>query len=112
MITFWRHAAQEAVTLEAMQSGVYDGQGRPSFDSPVSLIAHVERQVDVIRLVSGEEIRTVATAWFDATQDALPSEDDRVTLADGFVGIVVQRVDGYTIQHHEFDHVMIKLREA
>lgn len=104
-----RQLVLETVQLEVI-SGL-DGQGMPSFDSPVDLEARVVREDAVVRTPAGQDIKTTTTAWFDGEQDPLPNVDDRVTTADGSVGIVVERIDGKALQRGTLDHVRIRLRE-
>jgi len=104
-----RHATLETVALE-IASGV-DGQGKPAYAAAVSVDARVVRMADVARTVTGTEIRTFATVLIPGGQGTFAGENDRVTTADGLVGIVVEREDGRRI-NGTLDYVALKLREV
>lgn len=108
-ITLKRHAPLEEIQVETL-TGV-DGQGKPEYDSPVTIDAYVEHEDRVLRLVGGEEIEVKATVWVDGAQDVLPAHSARLTLENGLVGIVVERVDARTIQSNTVDHVRLFLRK-
>lgn len=104
-----RGQGMETVSLEVL-TGV-DGQGAPAYDSPVDITVRAVREDTVVVLGSGSEVRSVATLWIPGTMTPMPGDQDRVTLADGLRGTVVEllkrkRLDG------TLDHVRIKLREA
>lgn len=103
----------EALVWEAA-SGL-DGQGKPTYAAPVALQGRVVRTDSssansVVRMGGGEENQTVATIWLDATAVGFPALDDRLTLADGFKGIVTERKEGKKL-NGVLDHMQYKIRE-
>lgn len=112
-VTLRRQASTEDLTLE-VQTGI-DGQGQPSYDSPVTISAHVVRVVEDLRDIQTRAglatLRSVATIWVDAEQDPLPEINDRITTEDGvLVGIVIVREEGRSLRKG-LDHVVLKIRE-
>lgn len=103
-----RHAGVVLCTLEKV--GDLDGQGRPAYDSPVLVSGFPIREQTVVRRSNGDEVQAVASVHCDAEQAVLPAENDRLTLPDGFVGIVVSRGDGRNVAG-ALDHVVVHLRE-
>lgn len=101
-------AVKEIIMLAA-DNGV-DEQGMPVYLTPVAIEGRVVRGDEVVRLANGSEIKTFVTAWIDSAQVPLPSTDDRIVLASGLIGIVVERTEGKTLQG-VLDHVRIKARE-
>ena len=104
-----RHAKLEAVTWQA-RTGM-DFQGAPSYASPgVVLQAHVERNQEVVRLATGEEVKVVATLWFDGSITSLPTSDDRLVLT-GLTGIVVMTDEPMDLQTNVRDHREVMIRQ-
>lgn len=98
----------EVISLEQMLT--VSKQGKPSYDSPIDLDARVVREDALVKLGNGSEVRTTVTLWLEGSQTPLPRNQDRITTADGLVGIVVEvlqrkRLDG------SLDHVRARLRE-
>jgi len=110
-VSLKRHARLESVTWQAA-NGI-DGQGKPTFVTPGTVLqAHVERNQEVVRLGTGEEVRIVATLWFDAAQSTtLPTSDDKLVLSD-MTGIVVMRDQSGPLQSGEVDHVEVMVKQA
>lgn len=108
-ITLKRHGVLQSVSVEAV-SGL-DGQGKPSYGTAVVIQARVVREDSTVAKGDGSEIKTVATLWIDAEQSPFPDQEYRITLADGLIGIVAERVDSRGIQSGDVDHVRIKVRE-
>lgn len=104
-----RHSTLEAVSVEVRTT--VDGQGMPAYAAAVEVQARVLRVTEVERMASGQEVRTVAMLLIDAEQSTHPTFDDRITTADGLVGIVVYREDEKTIQSGELSHIIVKMRE-
>jgi hypothetical protein len=108
--TLTARAGVQALTLERLAGT--DGQGVPSYGSALALDGFPVREHTVVRTASGDEIAAVATVWVDAGEAPnLPDEQDRLTLADGFVGIVIKREDGRALGSGALDHVVVALRE-
>lgn len=107
-VTLKRHGTLQTVQVLAYAS--VDGQGKPTYAASVNISGRVVREDVVVRAANGEDIRTVATVWVDGAQSPLPKVDDKLQLADGLVGIVVERVDGRTIQD-VLDNVRVRIRE-
>lgn len=108
--TLQRHSKLEIVEV-APQSGS-DDQGKPSYAAPASILARVVRGDTIVRVNNGEDVRTVATIWVDGEQVPLPQMDDKLTCEDGLIGIVVERMDGRSLQFDELDHVRVRIREV
>lgn len=108
MYGFDRGEGFETLTLE-QRTGV-DGQGKPAYGSPMDVEGRAVRETDVARTGTGSEVRTIATVWLVGTTTPLPVHEDRITLADGLTGIVVERVDGKTLGG-VLDHIRLMLRE-
>ncbi|MGH9256361.1 MAG: hypothetical protein ACRD3C_17525 [Vicinamibacterales bacterium] len=107
-VSLKRHAELESVTWQA-RTGV-DGQGRPSYASPGTVLqARVERMQEVIRLGTGEEVKIDATVWFDFAA-SLPTSDDRLVLSD-LTGIVLMRDQPADLQTAGVDHVEVQIRQ-
>jgi hypothetical protein len=115
-VTLLRHAPLEAITLKARAS--IDGQGKPSYGADQVLHGRVVRKDEVIRVQNGVQVNSggdsvdvKATAWLDGAQSPVPRTSDKITLADGLIGIVVSVNIVRKIQDGTVDHVRIKLRE-
>jgi len=107
-VSLKRHAKLESVTWQA-RTGI-DGQGKPSYVSPGTVLqAHVERDQEVIKASSGEEVKIVATVWFDYAA-SLPAVDDRLVLSD-LTGIVAMRNQPADLQTATPDHVEVQIRQ-
>jgi hypothetical protein len=100
----------QAISIQLFAS--LDGQGKPSYGSAATVYGRVIRKTEVVRLPSGEEVRLVAAAWIDGNAVRIPNVNDRITLADGLVGIVLDRTDGRSLSNPKvLDHVHIRIRE-
>lgn len=107
-VSLKRHAKLENATWQA-RTGV-DGQGKPSYASPGTVLqTMVERDQEVIRLGTGEEVVIVATLWFDFAA-SLPTSNDRLVLSD-LTGIVVMRDQPTDLQTNSIDHVEVRIRQ-
>lgn len=110
-----RHATPEDIQVQ--QCTGLDGQGKPTYNAAVSIKGNVLRHVAVTRsnnavlMQPGDQVDVMATVWVDGEQSRLPAENDRITLADGSVGIVVDFKERRWIQSGIVDHVRVKLRE-
>lgn len=112
-ITLSRSAGLESISVESFTS--VDGQGKPTYASAVVIQGRVVREDTKdansnVRMGSGQEVKTIATIWVNGTVVLLPKIDDRVTLADGLVGIVAEKKDGKKLRG-ALDHVRYRLRE-
>lgn len=106
-------ALRRGVGLETVlvaSAGALDGQGRPSYGTGATVLARVVREDTVVRMHNGDEVRAFATLWFDGAASPLPNADDRITLADGLSGIVVERKAPRRLRSDVVDNVRIKLR--
>lgn len=103
------HSGLEDVVIE--RPAALDGQGLPSYDSPVVVKMFVLREQSVVRQANGDELQAIASLWCGADQPMLPQEQDRVTTADGLVGIVIARQDGKALQTGALDMVAVQIRE-
>lgn len=108
--TLKRHSKLETVGVQA-QTG-YDDQGKPSYGASAVIQARVVRGDTIVRANNGEDVRTIATIWIDGEASPLPATDAKLTCADGLVGIVVERMDGRSLQADELDHVRVRIREV
>lgn len=108
-ITLLRHATLESITLQ-QASGV-DGQGKPTYGAGTTISGVVRRKDDVIRSTTGQEIIVNATVWLDAAQSPMPTTGDRMTLADGMVGIVMAADKINTLKTGVLDHVKVQLQQ-
>jgi hypothetical protein len=97
-------------TFEVEANNGTDDQGRPNYDSPVAIEGRVVREDTVVMLGTGESVTSVVTVWVNGTETPLPTTDDRLTFADGLVGIVVEYHAGKTL-NDVLDHVRVKARE-
>lgn len=109
-VTLLRHAKLEAVTLNQM-TGV-DGQGKSTFGANNAINGRVIRRDEVIKDATGADVKVNVTAWFDAAQTPLPMVNDKLTFADGLVGIVVKVDKVETLQSGVLDHVKVYVRES
>lgn len=109
-VTLQSHGAMETVGVQA-QTG-YDDQGKPSYGVSAPIQARVVRGDTIVRVNNGEDVLTVATLWVDGEESPLPTTDAKITCADGLVGIVVERMDGRSLQADELDHVRVRIREV
>jgi len=98
-------------TVQAQAPTGFDETGKPTYGSNQSFKARVVREEKVARLADGSEIATMATLWEDArgSQSVIPVEEWRLTLSDGLVGIVVERMEGRSLAG-VLDHVRLRLR--
>lgn len=88
-----------------------DNQGLPTYGASVNIQARVVREEAVVRMPSGEDVRTAVTIWVPGTQSLMPVMDAKLTCLDGLVGIVVERKDGKTLAN-DLDHVRVRIREV
>lgn len=105
---------QNVATLETVQlevRGGVDGQGMPTYGSPIDILARVVIKEDVVRTPAGQSVRVIATVFVGGEQDPIPQFDDRIATAQSLVGIVIERSDARSIQANELDHVKLLLRE-
>lgn len=109
MISLQRGSKLQTVQVELPTT--LDDQGKQSYAAKAPVDGRVIRGDDIARLPSGEEIKTIATIWIDAAQSPLPVPDARLTCEDGLVGIVVERMDGRSLQGGALDHVRVRIRE-
>lgn len=99
-----------ALTVEPLAS--LDGQGKPTYGEAVEIEGRAIQEVKVERAPDGTETMTVAEAWIDADQSALPYENDRVTLVSaGLAGIVVEYEEARSLRGNVLDHVHVVLRK-
>lgn len=108
MIALSRGVGFETVQTQS-PSGV-DGQGKPTYAAVVAIKARVVREDKTVRKPDGSEIVSVATIWIDVGQPALPLEQWRLTLVEGLVGIVVERMEGRNLSKGALDHVRLRMR--
>jgi hypothetical protein len=85
-----RLADTETVTVEVYAA--YDGQGRPTFDSEVEILAHVRRTDAYVIAKDGSKVKTPLTLYVPPGQGLTPGEKDRITLSDGDVFTVAEAV--------------------
>lgn len=79
-VTLSRHLKLETVEIEASAS--VDGQGKPTYLSPVDVLARVLRQDKAVIDRDGSQLRTVLALWIPADAALLPKENYRVTWED------------------------------
>ena len=91
-----------------------DGQGAPSYDTPVEIDARVVEEEDVARNADGVEVRTTLTVFVDPDQSVIPAEQDRLTWpaggADTFI-VVARSRPRRILGDGAVDHAMLKCRE-
>lgn len=110
-----RHAPLVNLQLEVATS--LDGQGKPTYATAVTIHGRSARTDTVsqppggIKAALGREEQIVVTVWIPATESVLPRMNDRMTLPDGLVGIVVERSEVRALRSTTLDHVRVKLRE-
>lgn len=109
-VALLRHAKLENIVIKT--AGALDEQGRQTLATGVTVQGFAVRVDDVVRMPTGEEVKTQVTVFIDAGQSTLPSINDRVETADGFAGIVVARSEPKGLQGGSKDHIEIKLREV
>lgn len=85
-----RHLKLETVQVEEFSA--VDGQGKPSYTSPVDVEARVIRQDKLVVLADGSQITTQLTVWFPGGTTPLLDNRDRVTFS-GELFIVMQTKD-------------------
>lgn len=108
-VTVERHATLSAVVLNA-QTGI-DAQGKPTYGANQNLTGRAVRVDSAVHLPSGQEVTAVATVWFPKTTTPVPALDDKLTLADGLVGIVVEKVQAKGLQSGAEGDIRVKIRE-
>lgn len=108
-IAIQRHGRQVNVEVETV-AGV-DAQGLPAYNDPVRISARAVWSDVVVKGASGSDVQTQLTLWIDAAEALLPTSDSRVTMETGWVGIVVEKVEGRGLQSNAVDHVRVRLRE-
>lgn len=101
-----RHVGLESLEV-APKAGI-DGQGLVQYGSPYEVFGRVVREDEIIKTAAGTEVRAVASVWIGADQVQLPDHEDKVTLADGLVGIVVSRDEGRSLRG-QLNHVQIRI---
>ena len=109
-IALRRGTGLETVQIAAL--GALDGQGRPTYAAAVAVLARVVREDTVVRLTNGSEVRAFATVWVDGAAALLPNAEDQITLADGLVGVVIERKAPRRLRTDVVDNVRVKLRRA
>jgi hypothetical protein len=86
-----------------------DGQGAPSYAPSVDVLAVLVRDDKLVRLGSGDDVRTTLTLIIDGDEDYYPSYEDRVTLS-GETFIIVSAVQVRTLSG-DVDHIECSCRE-
>ncbi|KKL08631.1 hypothetical protein LCGC14_2573940 [marine sediment metagenome] len=76
-VTLSRHVALETVSVEAFLT--VDGQGLPTYDSPVDVDARVLQQTKLVVAADGSRIKTALSLWVPSGAALMPDEQDRVT---------------------------------
>lgn len=109
-IALRREIGLESIQLAAV--GALDAQGKPTYAAAVSLLARVERSDSIVRLATGDETKAFATVWVDGQASVLPNTNDKITLADGLVGIVIERKAPRYLRSNVISHVSVKLRRV
>ncbi len=88
------------VTLETIEAEVFasvDGQGTPSYDSPMDVEARVLRQDKFTATGDGSMLKTQLTLWIPASEATQPGEQDRITYEDEqFIVAIVKEVKDST----------------
>ena len=70
-----------------------DGQGKPSYLTPVEVEGRVLRQDKFIVVGDGSKLKTELTIWVPGTETTLPSEKDRITYdSKTFIVAVIKEV--------------------
>lgn len=100
-----RHAI-DTVSLEV--AGPPDGQGQPSYGSPVSVMARVVLEDETAVDPDGTEVKTQLTLWVPEGE-TWPEEGDRLTW-QGESYIVVERKERSSLITGS-DHVRVRARE-
>ena len=75
-VTLSRHVALETVSVEAFLT--VDGQGLPTYDSPVDVDARVLQQTKLVVAVDGSRTKTSLSLWVPNGAALMPDEQDRV----------------------------------
>lgn len=108
-----RHAKLE--TIKVQRATGADDQGLPTYSDPISIQAFVkakETKIDRLTTASAvDEVQIQTAVWVDYHQPVLPDYNDRLTLADGTTGIVVDRIVARKLRKSHIDHVRLGLRE-
>lgn len=82
-----RHLTLQSISVEVLD-GV-NGQGLPSYDSPVDIDARVLRQDKMSVAGTGSDVKTQLTVYVPNTESVIPNEQDRITF-EGSTYIVVE----------------------
>lgn len=110
--------ALDKETLELEPFAGLDGQGLPSYSSPVEFDANViERNMpspgrEFVVDTDGSRIDTPVTLYVEGDETNVPDEQDRVTI-DSEPYIVVERLTyrGLGMTRSQLDHIKLRLRE-
>jgi len=85
-----RHAT---TTVELEEWAGSDGQGKPTYDSPVEITVRIRYRASSIIDGDGTRVSTSVMAWVPADQTPMPEEDDRITWNDStFIVVEVKDV--------------------
>lgn len=115
-----RRLPLEIVQLERYDG--MDGQGMPSYDTPVDVDANVVEYDAAtpgttgrafVTTPDGSRIDTPLTLYMRGDAAVVPNEQDRITLADERTFIVAERkaVSGLRRRRTEPDHFRLRLRK-
>ena len=85
-----RHLTLETVQVE--QWLTVDGQGKPTYDTPVDIEARITRQDRVVLGAEGSYVQKELALWVPPDAAVLPNEHDRLTYG-GEVFYVLQVKD-------------------
>jgi hypothetical protein len=80
------------LTLETLPVEVFssvDGQGKPTYDTPVDIEARVLRQDKFVTLANGSQLRTQLTVWVPPDAIVIPGERDRLEWDDELFIVVL-----------------------
>lgn len=97
-----RRANLESVTFEEKTGS--DGQGKPTYNSPVSVDARAKEGRELVRDFEGRYDEISLVLWVPGDETNVPNDGDRVTRS-GSTFIVEERIEGLqldgTIDHYK-----------
>ena len=105
-VTLARHLTLETMQVEEMTG--LDGQGKPSYNTPVDVDARITREDKLSMRADGSYVKTNLTAWVPADAAIIPDEQYRVTYAS--IAFIVEMVKDVKNRNAELVHRRLRCR--
>lgn len=107
----------ETISVEVFAE--YDGEGAPSYSSPIEIQAHAKATDAFVTNPAGstdqtgEKVSAPLTLWVPPDAEVIPGEQDRITRgSEVFIGIELTSPRRLKSSTASFDHYRLRCRRA